>query len=175
MTEVEQFDDLTTERHVGDDLLKLRTHLVNGDRGKMLNLSVRFHYDNFKRASIEQQDYYFAPLNYTPFAMALVLPSGYGNTWIKVMEDVYWNGNVGLKVADYFVGDNWKIHPEWVYCKYHYLEGHEFKTPEDEFRHFLTLFSKNFVWAEQYEADPNKTQDINVERKAISNINFASK
>lgn len=55
-----------------------------------------------------------------------------------------------------------------VYCKYHYLEGHEFKTPEAEFRHFLTLFNNKFEWTEQYEADPNTTADINAERKPTS-------
>lgn len=55
-----------------------------------------------------------------------------------------------------------------VYCKYHYLEGHEFKTPEAEFRHFLTLFNNKFEWTEQYEADPNTTADINAERTPTS-------
>lgn len=113
MTEVEQFDDNTTERHVGDDLLKLRTKLVNSERGQMLDLAVRFHYDNFRRASIEYQDYFFAPLIYTPFALALVLPNGYGNTWIKVSNEIYGNGIVRLDLAEYFNGDNWKIHPDW--------------------------------------------------------------
>lgn len=165
MTEVEQFNDNTTERHVGDDLLKLRTKLVNSERGSMLDLAVRFHYDNFRRASIEYQDYFFAPLIYTPFTLALVLPNGYGNTWIKVNNEIYGSEVVGLELAEFFKGDNWKVHPDWVYCKYHYLEGHEFKTPEAEFRHFLTLFSNKFKWFEQYEAEPNKTADINAERE----------
>lgn len=164
MTEVEQFDDNTTERHVGDALLELRTKLVNSERGQMLNLAVRFHYDKFRRASIERQDYFFAPLNYTPFTLALVLPNGYGNTWIKVNNEIYGNGIMRLELAEYFRGDNWKIHPDWVYCKYHYLEGHEFSTPEDEFKEFLKLFNNKFEWAEQYEAN-NQDADINAERK----------
>lgn len=131
----------------------------------MLDLAVRFHYDNFRRASIEYQDYFFAPLIYTPFTLALVLPNGYGNTWIKVNNEIYGSEVVGLELAEFFKGDNWKVHPDWVYCKYHYLEGHEFKTPEAEFRHFLTLFSNKFKWFEQYEAEPNKTADINAERE----------
>jgi voltage-dependent calcium channel alpha-2/delta-4 len=59
-------------------------------------------------------------------------------------------------ISDYFVGENWGIHPEWVYCRYHYLEGHEFDTPEDELRHFLKIvgdFSRNETdrYPEQYK------------------------
>jgi hypothetical protein len=40
-----------------------------------------------------------------------------------------------------------------VYCKYHYLEGHEFLTPEEELRHFLKrLEDPDWKWMEQYEA-----------------------
>lgn len=57
------------------------------------------------------------------------------------------------------------MHPDWVYCKFHYLEGHEFKTPEEEFLEFIKLFNNKFEWTEQYEQEPNKTADINAERK----------
>lgn len=43
-----------------------------------------------------------------------------------------------------------------VYCKYHYLEGHEFKTPEAELMHFLKKIDdddqNSFKWQLQYEA-----------------------
>lgn len=54
-----------------------------------------------------------------------------------------------------------------VYCKYHYLEGHEFKTPEDELRHFLTkLGDPNWYWADQYAVDPDDN-DFDATRKYI--------
>ena len=41
-----------------------------------------------------------------------------------------------------------------VYCKYHYLEGHEFKTPESELRHFLgKMVQPDWKWADQYDGD----------------------
>lgn len=58
-----------------------------------------------------------------------------------------------------------QVHPDWVYCKFHYLEGHEFKTPEEEFLEFIKLFNNKFEWTEQYEQELNKTADINAERK----------
>lgn len=164
MTEVEQFDDNTTERHVGDDLLVLRDSLVESISGKLLKLPVRFHFDNLRRATKENQDYYFAPLANTPFSLAIALPHGYGNTWIKVGDEVRRNQHLGLNISEFFVGENWKIHPEWVYCKYHYLEGHEYKTPEAELRHFLKkLYDPDWTWSQQYEADPEYS--ANSERK----------
>lgn len=42
-----------------------------------------------------------------------------------------------------------------VYCKYHYLEGHEYKNPEEELAHFLKkLAEPNWKWSEQYEIEP---------------------
>lgn len=65
------------------------------------------------------------------------------------------------RISDYFLGNNWGIHPDWVYCRYHYLEGHEFDTPEDELRHFLKVvgnFSKSEAerYPEQYKAYDHK-------------------
>ena len=63
--------------------------------------------------------------------------------------------------SDFFVGQNWKVHPEWVYCKYHYLEGHEFETPEEELTHFLKKLNEpNWKWAQQY---PEETDDSKID------------
>lgn len=159
LTEVEQFNDGVDGRRPGADLLRLRKNLVDNIDDKMLNVSVKFHFDNMRRVSEEKFDYYFAPLPNTPFSMGLAIPSGYGNTWIKVGDEVRRNIHMAINMSDYFVGDNWKVHPEWVYCKYHYLEGHEFSTPEKELRHFLLkLADPSWKWAQQYEPEPEPKQ-----------------
>lgn len=57
-----------------------------------------------------------------------------------------------------------------VYCKYHYLEGHEFKTPEDELRHFLTkLGDPNWYWADQYLVDPDDNE-FDATRKSMCHL-----
>lgn len=133
-----------------------------------------------RRLSQETYDFYYAPLPNTPFSLGLAIPSGYGNTWIKVGDEVRRNLHMGVNMSDFFVGDNWKVHPEWwvhwlaksfndidrcvcvcrVYCKYHYLEGHEFKTPEDELRHFLKkLYDPDWKWSQQYEPEPMYDHD----------------
>lgn len=119
-----------------------------------MNVSVKFHFDKIRRISQEKYDYYYAPLPNTPFSLGLAIPTGYGNTWIRVSNEVERNLRDHINMSDFFVGENWKVHPEWVYCKYHYLEGHEFQTPEKELLHFLRkLNDPKWKWSQQYEAD----------------------
>lgn len=47
-----------------------------------------------------------------------------------------------------------------TYCKYHYLEGHEFETPESELLEFLNLMQyDDFKWNQQYEITENTTRN----------------
>ncbi|XP_038110145.1 voltage-dependent calcium channel subunit alpha-2/delta-3 isoform X2 [Culex quinquefasciatus] len=177
LTEIEQIlsdiadiaDDSLTGREMNKVMEDLREQLVFSKVGKMLKVPVRFHYDKMRRVSLEYQDYYFAPLENTPFSLGLVLPHDYGNTWIKVGDEIKRNQHMGTNISEFFVGENWKVHPEWVYCKYHYLEGHEFKTPEDELQHFLVrLYEPNWKWSQQYEPEPEDIQrDANCGRKTL--------
>lgn len=61
-----------------------------------------------------------------------------------------------------------------MYCKYRYLEGHEFKTPEEEVNHFLhKVNDKDWKWSEQYEKhfesdfddEESDEEDFDVESK----------
>ena len=62
------------------------------------------------------------------------------------------------------MGENWKIHPEWVYCKYHYKEFHEFKDNEGELREFLRkIVEPGWKWLVQYEADDDLNQDKDID------------
>lgn len=79
----------------------------------------------------------------------------------KVGDEIRRNQNMNVNVSDYFVGNHWRVHPSWVYCHYHYLEGHQFDSPEDELRHFLALMSRpGWRWSEQYEAYPILDEDV---------------
>ena len=42
-------------------------------------------------------------------------------------------------VSDLFVGNSWRLHPDWVYCEYNYAGTpyREFHTPEDNMKHFF--------------------------------------
>ncbi|XP_067204324.1 voltage-dependent calcium channel subunit alpha-2/delta-3 isoform X2 [Linepithema humile] len=159
LTEVEILDDGRGPRNPGPEILELRSALVDHQRGSIKELPVKLHYDDNRRVTLERRDYFFAPLPGTPFGLAIAIPN-YGTTWIKVGDEIRRNQNMNVNVSDYFVGDHWRVHPSWVYCRYHYLEGHQFNSPENELRHFLALMSRpDWRWSEQYEAYPIADDD----------------
>lgn len=97
--------------------------------------------------------------------------------FFKVGDEIRKNQNMNVNVSDYFVGEHWRVHPSWVYCRYHYLEGHEFDSPEDELRHFLALMSKpDWRWSEQYEAYSNEDslfdEDFNCGRQILKHDDY---
>lgn len=118
----------------------------------MKDIPVKFHYDDNRRIILEKRDYYFAPLPGTPFGIAVAIPN-YGKTWIKVTNEIEKNQQAGINISDLFANERWRVHPGWVYCRYHYLEGHEFPNPEAEIRYFLwRLDQPDWKWSDQYTA-----------------------
>ncbi|KAL0134742.1 hypothetical protein PUN28_001483 [Cardiocondyla obscurior] len=163
LTEVEILDDGRGPRDPGPEILALRSALVNHERGSMIGIPVKFHYDKHRRVNLEKRDYFYAPLPGTPFSLAVAI-SNYGTTRIKVGDEIRKNQNMNVNVSDYFMGDNWRIHPSWIYCRYHYLEGHKFTSLENELRHFLALINRpGWRWSEQYEAYPSIDENIDEE------------
>ncbi|XP_044586306.1 voltage-dependent calcium channel subunit alpha-2/delta-3 isoform X1 [Cotesia glomerata] len=152
LTEVEILDDGRKPRDPGTEILNLRQALVDHQYGSMKDVPVKFHYDDNRRVMLEKRDYYFAPLPGTPFGIAVAIPN-YGKTWIKVTNEIEKNRQAGINVSDFFLNDRWRVHPGWVYCRYHYLEGHEFPSPEAEVRYFLgRLGQPGWKWSDQYTA-----------------------
>ncbi|EDW03637.1 GH10400 [Drosophila grimshawi] len=170
-TEVEHLAEDQSPRQPGDSILNIRGAMVHHESKEFKNIPVKFHYDKMRRVSEEKQDYFFAPLPNTPFTLGIVMPSEYGKTWIKVGDEVDKNKHMKVNISEFFIGENWKVHPDWVYCKYHYLEGHEFKTPEAELREFLDKMMKmDWKWPEQYaedESDWDDKDDLNCGRKTL--------
>lgn len=93
---------------------------------------------------------------------------------MKVGDEIRRNQHVNVNVSDFFKGDHWRVHPSWVYCRYHYLEGHRFDSPENELRHFLALLSRpGWRWAEQYEAYPPVSEDnVDCGRQTLSRDDY---
>lgn len=89
----------------------------------------------------------------------------------KVGDEIRRNQNLKVNISDFFMGNNWRVHPGWVYCRFHYLEGHEFNSPEQELRHFLDLLNKpGWRWSEQYE---NETDHVpNCGRRTLSQDDY---
>ncbi|PBC33968.1 Voltage-dependent calcium channel subunit alpha-2/delta-3 [Apis cerana cerana] len=178
LTEVEILDDGRGPRNPGPEVLELRSALVDHKSGSLKSVPVKLHYDNNRRVILEKRDYYYAPLPGTPFGLAVAMSSSnYGKTWIKVGDEIRRNQNMNVNISEFFVGNNWRVHPSWVYCRYHYLEGHEFDNPEEELRHFLNLLNKpGWKWSEQYEAyqiDVNETNYVpNCGRQTLSHDDY---
>ncbi|XP_003707444.1 ca[2+] channel Muscle-specific alpha2/delta subunit isoform X2 [Megachile rotundata] len=167
LTEVEILDDGRGPRNPGPEVLELRAALVDHKRGSMKGIPVKLHYDDNRRVTLEKRDYFYAPLPGTPFGLAVAIPN-YGTTWIKVGNEIRRNQNLNLNISEFFLGDNWRVHPGWVYCRFHYLEGHEFETPEEELRHFLDLLNRpGWTWSEQYEAYTSTENETNCGRQTL--------
>lgn len=112
-TEVEHLFEDKIPREPGESILRIRSAMVHYESKEFKDISVKFHYDKMRRVSEEKQDYFFAPLPNTPFTLGIVMPSEYGKTWIKVGNEVYKNNYMNMSISDFFVGENWKIHPDW--------------------------------------------------------------
>lgn len=64
-------------------MLELRQELIDHKVGSMIKVPVKLHYDDNRRVTLEERDYYYSPLPQTPFSLAVVIPH-YGRHWIKV-------------------------------------------------------------------------------------------
>lgn len=113
LTEVEQFNDNSGPRNPGPELLELRRQIVLTKKNHTNPIPVKFHYDKMRRVAEVKQMYYYGPIDNTPFSMGFALPSEYGQTWIKVGDEVQKNLHMKVNISDYFKGQNWKIHPDW--------------------------------------------------------------
>ncbi|XP_069675652.1 voltage-dependent calcium channel subunit alpha-2/delta-3-like isoform X2 [Periplaneta americana] len=153
LTEVELLDDTRGPRELSPEIIELRNAMVNHSEGKMLNLKMKFHYDDIRRVAVEEKNYYYAPLKGTPFTMGLSLPAKYGMQHIRAGDEVQKSRHKKIPIINYLKGSGWKIHPEWTYCKYHH-QTRTFDSPEEELSHFLDKMRRpDWVWAERYERE----------------------
>lgn len=159
-TEIEYIDEDESNSMIRD----LRRQLISSETGHKSHIPVLLPIDRLQRISQEYMDYYFARLPNTPFTLGLVLPSNYGKTTINADDIIAKEQKLGLNISEHFSGSNWRVHPEWIYCKYHYLEQHIFDTPEEELIHFLQkLMTPDWMWQQQYE--PGKGDSTSEERE----------
>ncbi|XP_043483150.1 voltage-dependent calcium channel subunit alpha-2/delta-3 isoform X1 [Leptopilina heterotoma] len=175
LTEVEILNDDSEPRQPGQEILKLRQMLVDHANGSMRNVSVKLHYDSNKRVTLEYRDYFFRSLPGTPFGIAVAL-SNYGTTWIKVGDEISRTLNKNINILDLFAGEYWRIYPGWIYCRYHYPEGHK-ERGEKELLHFIKYFQENTKRGEpwympsQYDTDEHDTE-LNCTRRTLDRESY---
>ncbi|KAM3967735.1 LOW QUALITY PROTEIN: voltage-dependent calcium channel subunit stolid [Aphomia sociella] len=115
-------------------LLDLRHDMIEQREGET-EIGVKVQYDNMRRVATRRQRYFYSPVDGTPYSLAAVLPDGYGMYELLAEQEVK---HSVINVTEYFKGDDWKIHPDWVYCEYASTSEQTFNSPEEQLVHFLS-------------------------------------
>ncbi|KAL1381348.1 hypothetical protein pipiens_013533 [Culex pipiens pipiens] len=139
MIEVELTDDDRGPRDFNPALLHIRESIINQSTGAKW-VHVKYHFDEMKRVSRTRRQYYWTPIKNTPFTLVVTYPETYGvnRLQIRTEDEIHRIHAKSGNVASFFTGINWRIHPDWVYCKYLNEHANEtFATPELELKHFL--------------------------------------
>ncbi|XP_071450775.1 voltage-dependent calcium channel subunit alpha-2/delta-3-like [Hetaerina americana] len=137
IAEIELIANGSSPREFSEEILQLRDGMINQEKGEVLGLDVLMHHDDMRRLTSEQRNYYYAPLPGTPYTVAVSLPATYGlyKVEVKGQEEIETIKKKGLK--EYFNEENWKIHGDWVYCKYLSESFQLFQSQEERIIHFL--------------------------------------
>ncbi|KAL0901338.1 hypothetical protein ABMA27_006618 [Loxostege sticticalis] len=115
-------------------LLDLRHDMIEQREGET-EIGVKVQYEGMRRVATRRQRYFYAPVDGTPYSLAAVLPDGYGMYELHAEQELK---HSPINVTEYFKGDNWKVHPDWVYCEYASTSEQTFNTPEEQLIHFLS-------------------------------------
>ncbi|XP_033328021.1 voltage-dependent calcium channel subunit straightjacket isoform X2 [Megalopta genalis] len=138
MAEVELMDQDRGPREFDEALLMLRNEVVNQKNGSA-QLHTKYHYDDMKRVGRVKRKYDHTEILNTPFTVVVSLPEHDrgGSYRVHGTEEIHRAHVTGKNVSDYFTGKNWRVHPHWLYCKYHFEDERPFGTPEAQLLHFL--------------------------------------
>ncbi|KZC05430.1 Voltage-dependent calcium channel subunit alpha-2/delta-4 [Dufourea novaeangliae] len=114
-------------------LLDLRHDMIDQKEGET-DFAIKVHYDDMRRVTIRRHNYFYKPIEGTPFSLGLGLPEGYGMFELLAEQEIK---HAIINVTEYFKGNNWKVHPDWVYCEYNSASEKWFSSPEESVLHFL--------------------------------------
>ncbi|GLV36977.1 straightjacket [Carabus blaptoides fortunei] len=120
MAEVELPDDELDPRDFNRTLLEMRKDIVQQRKGKKV-MDMKYHVDEMKRLIRGQRYFHYVGIKETPFTLVVSLPDRYGTYHIQHAlhkEDIHRQVANKNDISKYFTGDKWKIHPDWIYCKY---------------------------------------------------------
>uniref|UniRef100_A0A336LHN4 CSON011477 protein n=1 Tax=Culicoides sonorensis TaxID=179676 RepID=A0A336LHN4_CULSO len=144
LTEVELMDDDKPIREFGLFLLNIRDQIINQSTGSKW-VFVKYHQDNMKRVSKTKRYYFWTPIEDTPYTLVITYP-GYQSNRIQTRSEDEIHRIIHSKtdILSFFLGRNWKIHPDWLYCKH---STEVFDTPEKELKYFLKrMKSPGWKW-----------------------------
>ncbi|XP_011334434.1 voltage-dependent calcium channel subunit alpha-2/delta-3 isoform X3 [Ooceraea biroi] len=138
MAEVELMDNDRGPREFDEGIIMLRNDVVNQTNGSV-TLHTKYHYDDMKRVGRIKRKYFYTGIADTPFTVVVSIPEHdhTGSYRVHATEEIHRSHVKGKNVIDYFAGSNWRVHPYWLYCKYHYESEHKFNSSESQLLHFL--------------------------------------
>ncbi|XP_025423406.1 voltage-dependent calcium channel subunit alpha-2/delta-3 isoform X3 [Sipha flava] len=148
LTEVELVDSDNNPREFDQSILTLRDYIINQTTGDQ-EITVKYHYDDMRRATTADRHYYYSVVEGTPFTLVVALQEKHFGYRVKIPDRFQSLNTTRASLLDYFKDDEWRIHPDWLYCRYDYDEDNRtsFKSREEELRHFLNRISqKNNSW-----------------------------
>lgn len=137
LSEVELVDSDGGPRENDTYLMTMRREMIERREGET-SFKVRVHHDGMRRVSVRRQRYYYRGLKGTPYSLGLALPDGYGHFRVVAETEVKrLMADHNINVSSFFSGKNWKIHPDWIYCRYNYDHLKSFDSPEAQVMHFV--------------------------------------
>ncbi|KAK6642464.1 hypothetical protein RUM43_003966 [Polyplax serrata] len=137
MAEIELVSDGSGPREFSKELLDLRLAVISQKENGSAYLTVKYHYDDMRRVGQLRRKYYYSPIENSPFTVVVAVPADYGNNRVDGEVELHRAHQGGEAILDLFHGKNWRIHPDWSYCKYCNDTYLQFDTPEEELFHFL--------------------------------------
>ncbi|XP_055376852.1 voltage-dependent calcium channel subunit alpha-2/delta-3 isoform X2 [Condylostylus longicornis] len=141
MVEVELMDDGNDPRVYSSHLIEMRDAIVNQTTGRLW-LKTKYHFDEMRRATKNSRRLYFwTKIPNTPYTVVVTYPEQYGLYRIDVQgeEEIHRVITKGLSISSFFSGSNWRIHPDWIYCKHRNMT---FSTKESELFYFMEKMSE---------------------------------
>ncbi|XP_026465161.1 voltage-dependent calcium channel subunit alpha-2/delta-3-like [Ctenocephalides felis] len=114
LTEVELPESENSPRENHSALLDLRRDMIEQKEGET-EFGVKTVYDSGRRVATRRHKYFYERVDGTPFSLGVALPEGYGMYELRAELEIR---HSSINVTEYFKGNNWRIHPDWVYCEY---------------------------------------------------------
>lgn len=177
MAEVEQMDDDRAARNFSRNFLEMREAMLNQNQGDKW-MHAKQHLDDMQRASRLRRYYHWSKIKDTPFTVVITYPESHGQNRVEATKDeIQRLIKKGSSIPALFKKQNYKVHPDWMYCRNLSDVIEEIKLgeipqqnqyePEEMFEHFIEKFESldwhQNVWLskkETYECDRTLMQSI---------------
>uniref|UniRef100_A0ABD2WPD7 VWFA domain-containing protein n=1 Tax=Trichogramma kaykai TaxID=54128 RepID=A0ABD2WPD7_9HYME len=146
MAEVELTEGDEEPRLFNELLLKFREDVIYQKDHSDAHMHTKYHYDGVKRVGKMKRKYDSARIGNTPFTVVVSLPlhGAYDTTYsIHASQDIRrMKTDTGKEAKDYFKGKNWRIHPDWLYCKFYRRNPHKLSSRMKQLKHNINKHHK---------------------------------